>query len=566
MARTKRKVNPVVPVAVVTEETVSKAYRTAAYIRLSIEDSGKPGSDTLDSQRKFVTEFVESQSDMVLTKVYCDNGHTGTNFDRPQFDLLMEAVRRGEINCIAVKDLSRFGRNYKETGNYLERIFPFLGIRFIAINDNFDTLTAERNEFGFIIPLKNLMNETYSRDISKKIATALEAKERRGEFIGVYAPYGYSKSPEDRHKLVINPETAPVVKRIFSLRLTGLGYARIAKMLNAERVLSPGAYLYHSKISTRESYRDAIWAAWNIKEILKSEVYLGHLVQGKRTNEGYKQLRKDRFAPESEWRITRNAHEAIIDEDTFRACQKMAEHSKKNFDAMLGNIPAEKTENIFLGRIFCANCGKAMPRVQIYSNYHGGKRYYYSFRCPTNSNKRSGCLTKSIPEDKLIQCVEDSVRCYTDAVTELEKRIQKIQEQESVAQKRETAAEIAAAQREINRCRSLHDGLYQNLVEGIISRQEYVAMKERYQALLDESEASLEALQAQQKEDKRFTQSNPLFSLKQELQPGQLLSAELISSLISRIDVGENKQVHITFSYMDEFEALSEYAKEAEVV
>ena len=219
MARTKRKINPVVNDEPKTAaEAPEKVYRAAGYVRLSIEDSGKSHSDTVEGQKKIVTEYIEGQPDMALVEIYCDNGSTGTNFSRPQFDLMMEEVRKGSIDCIVVKDLSRFGRNYKETGNYLERIFPFLGVRFVAVNDSFDTLTADRNEYGFVIPLKNLMNEMYSRDISRKVSTALEAKERRGEFVGTNPPYGYSKSTDGSHRLVINPDTAPIVRRVFEMR------------------------------------------------------------------------------------------------------------------------------------------------------------------------------------------------------------------------------------------------------------------------------------------------------------------------------------------------------------
>ena len=217
MARTKRKVNPLRPQPTTTPQ--AKEFQTAAYIRLSIEDSGKPGSDTIEGQKDLLLAYIERQADLRLVEVYCDNGRTGTNFNRPDFERMMEDVRRGRINCIVVKDLSRFGRNYHETSNYLLRIFPFLGVRFVAVNDYFDTETAVETERGLVMPLKNFINDTYSRDISRKISSAIETKERRGEFIGVYAPYGYSKSDDDRHKLVPNPETAPIIREIFTLRL-----------------------------------------------------------------------------------------------------------------------------------------------------------------------------------------------------------------------------------------------------------------------------------------------------------------------------------------------------------
>lgn len=219
MARTKRKVNPVQP-APVPEIPKQRIYQTGGYIRLSVEDSGKPGADTIEAQQILVQDFIEAQSDMQLCRLYSDNGCTGTNFDRPAFEALMEDVRAGKINCIVVKDLSRFGRNYLETGNYLERIFPYLGVRFVAVNDHFDTLTAERSNEGYIVSLKNIINAAYSKDISRKSSSALRVKQQNGEFIGSWAPYGYKKCANDHHKLEPDEDTAPIVRKSFKCGVT----------------------------------------------------------------------------------------------------------------------------------------------------------------------------------------------------------------------------------------------------------------------------------------------------------------------------------------------------------
>lgn len=183
MARTKRKVNMVVPTPAETA-VAQAAYRTGGYVRFSLADGGKPGADTLDGQRNLVQSYIESQQGMALEGLYCDNGNTGTDFERPAFEQLMEDVKRGKINCIVVKDLSRFGRNYKEAGNLLERVFPFLGVRFIAINDNFDSLTAERSAEGYIAVLLNIVNEMYSKDLSAKLSATFHSKQKNGDFIG----------------------------------------------------------------------------------------------------------------------------------------------------------------------------------------------------------------------------------------------------------------------------------------------------------------------------------------------------------------------------------------------
>ena len=233
MARTKRKTNPVIP-AMEAPAQAQKQYRAAAYVRLSVEDSGKPGADTIEGQKNLLLRFIEDDPTLTLYRLFCDNGRTGTDFQRPEFEKLMDAVKRGEVDCIVVKDLSRFGRNYKETGNYLERIFPFLGVRFIAVNDGFDTLTAQRGADGYLVPLKNLINEVYSKDISKKSGSALAAKQKNGDFIGAWAPYGYRKQPDNPRKLEPDEATAPVVRQIFRWRAEGVSVTQIARRLNDE--------------------------------------------------------------------------------------------------------------------------------------------------------------------------------------------------------------------------------------------------------------------------------------------------------------------------------------------
>lgn len=344
MARTKRKINPLVQAAE-SAAPATKIYKTAAYVRLSVEDSGKPGTDTIEGQKALLTSFIESKTDMELVSLFCDNGRTGTDFDRPQFEKMMEEVRKGRINCIVVKDLSRFGRNYKETGNYLERIFPFLGVRFIAVNDNFDTLTAERTQDGYIVPLKNLINEVYSKDISKKIDAALSVKQRNGEFIGAWAPYGYRKDPDDKHHLVINEETAPTVRQIFKWRSEGVSVVQISRRLNDAGILSPSAYLYATGEVKTEKYKGVPWHTQILKSILAHPVYIGHMVQGRKKQSFYEGKRQT-YVDEANWIIVRNTHEPIIDGETFEKVQQIAKQRKSEYHERLGKFAhLEHSEN-----------------------------------------------------------------------------------------------------------------------------------------------------------------------------------------------------------------------------
>lgn len=319
MARTKRKVNPMVPKCV-QETPKQRIYRAGGYVRLSVEDSGRPGADTIENQKELVRGYIEGRSDMELGGMYCDNGRTGTDFSRPEFERMMQDIKTGIIDCVVVKDLSRFGRNYRETGNYLERIFPFLDVRFVAVSDQFDTLDARRNLDGYMIPLKNMMNEAYSRDISKKVGSGYAIKQRKGEFTGTWAAYGYQKCADDPHRIEPNGETAPVVQDIFKKRILGMGYTQIARELNRQGIASPARYHYLKGDARSERYAHTEWSPKVVHDILVNEVYLGHMVQG-RKRQSFSEGKKQQLLPHAEWMVVRNTHDPLIDEDTFQKVQ-----------------------------------------------------------------------------------------------------------------------------------------------------------------------------------------------------------------------------------------------------
>ncbi len=323
MARTKRKVNFVVSVPV--QEVTKHIYHACGYVRLSMEDSGRLGADTIENQKELISRYIEVQPDMEFVRLYCDNGQTGTNFSRPQFEQMMEDIRKGMIDCIVVKDLSRFGRNYRETGNYLERIFPFLDVRFMAIFDQFDTSNIEQRSDSYIIALKNIMNEAYSRDISKKVGSSYVIKQRKGEFTGTWAVYGYQKCVDNPYKIEPNTETAPIVQDIFRQRILGISYTQIAGDLNRRGIASPAHYHYLKGDVKAERYAYVKWNPKVVRDILLNEVYLGHMVQG-RKRQSFSEGKKQQLLPQTEWTIVRNTHVPLIDEVTFQKVQEMARH------------------------------------------------------------------------------------------------------------------------------------------------------------------------------------------------------------------------------------------------
>ncbi|MDE7313874.1 MAG: recombinase family protein [Eubacterium sp.] len=321
MARTKRKVNYLHPDSLKAEAPAQRIYRAGGYIRLSVEDGGRRGADTAQNQEELIRRYIESQEDMQPAGFYCDNGQTGTSFDRPAFARLMEDAAAGRIDCIVVKDLSRLGRNYLETGKYLEKAFPVLGVRFVSVTDHFDT-KAQCSD-GFTVPLKNIANEMYSRDISKKVGSVLAQRQRQGAFIGAWAAYGYRKCAHDPHKIEPEEETAPVVQAVFQMRLDGMSSGQIAARLNAQGIPSPSRYHYLKGELTCSRFAGMLWQPQMVRKILSSQVYLGHMVQGRKRASFY-EGKKQRTLPASEWVVVEHTHQPLITEEIFQAVQQMA--------------------------------------------------------------------------------------------------------------------------------------------------------------------------------------------------------------------------------------------------
>jgi DNA invertase Pin-like site-specific DNA recombinase len=554
MARTKRKVNPILPAAVQTEQP-RRVYQVGGYARLSVEDSGKPGADTISTQRELIQSYIDGQPDMRLYDLYCDNGRTGTNFDRPEFERMMEDVRSGKVDCIVVKDLSRFGRNYRETGNYLERIFPLLDVRFIAVNDNFDTLTAERTQDGYIVPLKNIMNAVYSKDISRKILPALATKQQNGEFIGSWAAYGYQKCADDHHRIEPDEETAPVVWDIFQWRLSGLSYQNIARKLNERGIPSPARYHYLKGDAKSERYANTVWSITAVKKICTDEVYLGHMVQGRKRS-GFSEGRKHYKVPESEWVIVRNTHEPLVDEETFRTVQRMAAEASSAYKERLGRHDSlGKIPNILRGLIYCADCKRPLVRYKSVTNK--GKNLYYVYICPTHSNDLTSCPKKYFHETKLIEILWDTLRREIALAENLDKLVRQYSKSaKAISWEAETKREIAAAKQAFRRAEMLYDSLYQNYADKLMTEQEYTEMKRQYRSDMERAQTRLEELEQRQRDERQQTTENPWLTACGQFKEETALTGAMAHALIERVEIDGADHVSIALRYRDKYNAL----------
>ena len=397
----------------------NKDIRAAAYLRLSIEDGDKAESNSIGNQRELIRDFAAERPGLHLVEEYADDGYTGTNFERPSFKRMMEDIKSGKINCIIVKDLSRLGRNYIEMGKYLEQIFPMMGIRFIAINDNYDNANSESSDSdSIVVPFKNLLNDSYCRDISIKVRSQLDMKRRKGEFIGGYAIYGYCKDKRNKNRLVVDEYAADIVRSIYRRKLEGMSAQAIAEQLNSENVLAPSEYKRLCGLNYHSGFKagtHAKWQAIQVLRILKNEIYTGTMVQGRRQKINYK-IKKIRDVEESGWIRVPNMHEAIIPQKLFDTVQEVL---KLDTCASKG----QQAVNLFSGIVRCSGCGQNMVRRTVSKN---GKKYIY-LHCVTNHNGL-GCSSHLISESKLAEVVLAALQGKVQQISGLEHRLDEINE------------------------------------------------------------------------------------------------------------------------------------------
>ena len=536
-----------------------RIYRVGGYVRLSVEDSGKPGADTIESQKGMLLDYIESREDMKFCGMYCDNGQTGVHFDRPGFEALMQDIRAGKIDCIVVKDLSRFGRNYRETGNYLERIFPFMDVRFVALSDNFDTLTAERSSDGYIVPLKNIMNEVYSRDISKKVGSVLAAKQRRGEFIGSWAAYGYKKCADDPHRIEPDAETAPVVREIFRLRSLGMGYRKIAQELNGKGIPAPSRYHYLKGDTRCSRYADVVWKMNVVRQILSNRVYLGHMVQGRKYASFYEGKRQQ-VRPETEWVVVYNTHEPLVEENIFHTVQEMAEKQKTAYQERLGKYSVlGNTPGILKKLVYCADCKRPLVRYKSVTCRGTKKTYFYI--CPQHAEDPDTCPKKYMPEETLLEILWDTLKSQlrlADGMAAETERIRLSKKQAGVDAALEQ--EAAAALQELKRAQALYNGLYpMYAIDRALSECEYVQMRQEYQARVQQAEKELETAREKKKERAVLMEENPWLKACAGFQRETGITDEMAHALLSRVEISSDNSVMASLRWQDGYRKLAEF-------
>ena len=536
-------------------ETASRTWRTALYARLSVEDNGKE-ADSIENQIALLESYISGCPDLSRVELFADNGYTGTNFHRPEFNRMMEAVQSGVIDCIVVKDLSRLGRNYIETSQFIEKICPFYGLRFIAVNDGFDTATVT-DTAQMSMALSNIVNDYYAKDISRKVTSALQTKMERGDYIGNYAPHGYCKDPENKNHLVIDPETAPVIRQIFQWRAEGVSYMEINRRLNEAGIPSPGQYRLEHGIETNNNRkgRSVLWNKHMVTEILKNIVYIGHLAQKKGSQCLYAGI-PYHITGEDEWIVVEHTHEPIISKELFEAVQKINRESAERSRANSGKyayLPREK--NIFGKKLTCAECGAVMKLHRSFSTKRD--KAYFTFKCPTYAEHGSkGCSDVKKRKADLDVTVFSFIKAQMTVFIDMEHTLQSLLAAKtgSVEQGR-TKSKRRLLQQKLENKKSILSGLYVDYKEGLLSRQDYLFTRERIDSAIHEIEAEL-AEQESSKTRGLLTGEMKWKHMVQKYQNAAELSQEMVEAFVETIKLHKDGSLEIKLNYMDEFAAL----------
>ena len=531
-----------------------RRWDVGKYIRLSKEDlkkakEGKDDSNSVKNQRDLLTEFCLRHADEFRSsEEYVDDGHTGTDANREDFQRLLSDVMKGKINCVIVKDLSRFARNYSDAGSLIDNLFVQMGVRFISLAENVDSYRDPDSVSNILVPITNVMNDNYCFQTSKKIRQVFDYKRRKGQYIASYAPYGYLKDPKDKHKLVVDPDAAPVVKLIYSLLLKGTSMRAIGIYLNEHGIPSPSVYKQSKgfPVGKKGSGR-TMWTSRMIYVILTSPVYAGDLVQGRYRVKSYK-VHEIEAVPEDEWVRVSNTHEAIIDRETFDMVQSLLKRDTRT-------SPQGREVHVFSGFLKCADCGRALTR----SSNKNGNVYY---ACSTYKNmSKNACTMHSIKHNRLEAAVLFAIQqqvhlavSYSDLVARINAAPAKR------CQSHRLNDLIAAKERELAKVSRYKQSIYQDWKDGEITQQEYHDMKADYEQKTASLTDILARLTAERDElANGVNNEHPALVAFMKYQNISTLTREILIELVDHIKVYDNGNISVKFKFADELRKIAEY-------
>ncbi|MBR5088218.1 MAG: recombinase family protein [Ruminiclostridium sp.] len=529
-------------------------YNAGIYVRLSQEDERAGESLSIENQKLILTKYVAEQG-WNLFDIYIDDGFSGTDFNRPGVQRLLDDAKAGSINLIIVKDLSRFGRNYIEVGQYVDYIFPAYNIRFIALNDNVDTANKDSAAMD-MMPIVNLFNEWHCSSTSKKIRAVMAANAKAGKYKSTFAAYGYIKSDDEKHTPVIDPEAAEVVRRIFTLRSQGITVRHIADILNADHVQIPMDRKYELIGKTNPFFTRHLWCQDTIRTILKNPIYLGHLAQQKTTCVSYKnhkRVDKD----ESEWVIVKNNHEPIISQELWDKCREVDEAASR------GKRTKEGTIHPLSGMMYCVDCGHKMKSAGKSFIKNGVKERRIFYNCISYAMfGKCSCTSHYIWEKDISEIVLADIRekaAYTAADEEKARRVYLSQKgKKSSKQISSDNKKLRENKRRLEELDNLMQSVYEDKVSGKMSEKVCINLMNKYEAEQQKIEGDISELE-KKISDIKLNEDNidEFISRIKKYSEVQELTREIVIELISHITIdaySEDKprEIHIYYKYLDE--------------
>lgn len=528
----------------------------AIYVRLSKEDGDKMESDSIQNQRGIIEQhikYLQGQGEIIASvETYSDDGYPGGNFDRPEYKRMIQDIEAGKINCVIFKDNSRLGRNYPELGRLMEEYFPQKGIRIISVLNHIDSLKDPHGYCSAIVSFSNIMNDDYIRQLSIKIKSTFAMKRERGEFLGNYAPYGYMKSPDDKHKLIIDEEAAEIVRMIFNWYAEGISASGIVKQLNALQIIPPSLYKTMKGCKGFTSHSSGglkrnVWSITSVNTMLNDEVYIGNLVQGKFKSVSY---RTKKMVPtdESEWTVVEGTHEAIISDEVFTIVHE-------RFARRTRVAPKQRNSYMLSGLVKCAHCGSRMNR-QI-SN--GQPR----FRCTTRIYAPEKCQCPSVKESILEQAILSAVQQQIQELVDAKTVIDAIRKENTGGRSQnEYKMAMDLATQERKRLSDAKFRLYDNLEKGLIDQDEYIQFKAKYNAGIAEQDSQIKQLQdnlmqiqVARKQDDEFV------SFFKEFGTINSIDRDVLNRLVDHIEVTDARHIDIYFKFSAERQKILDFAR-----
>jgi len=530
-----------------------KEYKVGVYVRLSKEDSRSGESVSIENQKLMLTKHVKEMG-WELREIYQDDGFSGTNQNRPAFQRMIADVQTGFINTILIKDLSRLGRNYLEVGNLAEVFLPEHGCELISLNEKLDDMMVFRNWF----------NEQHSKSTSVKVRAGKRISAQNGKFVGAYAPYGYKKDPKNRHRLAIDENTAPIVRRIFEMRASGIGFRAIAAQLNDDMIISPREYYYQNLNRKNPTRASRLWNENTIKDMIRNEVYIGNIVSCKTGTVSYKnqkQVRKDK----DDWVRAEATHDSLIDLDLW---QRVHSFIHKNYK------PSRKKHgepNLFVGLLYCSDCGfKLRGQTERRTRKDGSEYKYVSYMCSTYGRSGKGaCTIHGISEKALVDFVINHIREYAEMVDYDEERIVddvlSAQGNNSVSYRASYQNELEVHEKQLAKLDTLIESLYADKVSGLVPDSLFKRQILKYEQERSERTQAIEALEKRMNKAEPITDNAVAWArLIKKCVDMETLDAETLRLLIDKIIVNEAQYVdgekicdiQIVYNYVGEIDAL----------